>query len=316
MITQTEVASSIDDGIYTPIPTLFSADNTLDFEAQKTHAILLYKAGINGLVVSGSMGESIHMKQAERLALLTELRNAIPDKNFKLIAGIPPINIDDAVDEIAKAYDAGADYMIILTPGYYGPGLTSQAGIVDYFLAIANRLALPFIIYNFPGVCNGVDLTVQSYRQLLAHPAIVGVKLTHSNMDKYIMLAGQKQENASNNFKPFTGLGQILMPSMAVGAHGAIDGLSGVFPKSMVQLLALYKQGKYEEALKLQLLVTRANQFTFEYNLVGIKYLLKRFYSLGDGTSGRPPLNNKLSDKDWCKYQEEIEDLYAYEQSL
>lgn len=315
MISHTSVATSMDDGIYTPIPTLFKADNLLDLESQITHAKKLYGAGVNGLVVSGSMGESIHMKQAERLLLLSEIRKAIPDKKFKLIAGIPPTNIEDAIEEISKAYDAGADYMIILTPGYYGTGLTRQDGIVDYFLTIADKLALPFIIYNFPGVCNAVDLSMESYQKLLAHPAIVGVKLTHSNMDKYIMLAGQKEENQANNFKPFTGLGQVLVPSMAVGAHGAIDGLSGVFPKSMVKLFALYKQEKFREAEQLQLLVTRANQFTYEYNLVGIKYLLKKYYGIGEGR-GRAPLNYWLDEKDWSKHEEAVEALYKYEQSM
>lgn len=312
------VSNSIADGIYTPLPTFFKANTyELDLDTQIKHAKKLYDSGINGVVIAGSMGESSHLTKEERIKLLTTLRKAIPDKNFKCISGMPTTNIKDIIQEIDEQYNAGADYTILLTPGYYGNNLTHQLGLIDYFTAIADKLKLPIIIYHYPGVSNMTDIDFDTFKVLSKHPKIIGVKLTHFNMDKYILLTGEKEQNELNNFKPFTGLGQILIPSLAVGAYGAIDGMSGIFPKSMKNLFKLYNEKNFEEASNLQFLITKANRMIFDLNLVGVKHCLKKLYDFGDdNVSGRPPLNNFIDEKTWSKYDQDIQNLSNYEKSL
>lgn len=308
----------IDEGIYTPVPTFFKGEEyELDLDTQVKHAKMLYDNGISGLVIAGSMGESIHLTKAERLELLSAIRKTIPDEKFKLISGMPYTNIVDTVAEIEDVQKAGGDYVVLLTPGYYGAKLTHQKGIVDYFKLVADKLKLPILIYHYPGVSNGTDIDTESFDEMLKHPNIIGVKLTHFNMDKYILLTGQREKYQANNFRPFTGLGQILVPSLAVGAYGAIDGLSGIFPKSMVKLYNLFKTQQFEEASHLQYLVTRANQMVFDLNLVGVKYALNSIHGLGDVThSARPPLNNSIDSKAWTKYSDDLSKLAKYESSI
>lgn len=311
-------STMLDEGIYTPVPTFFKGkDYDLDLDTQVKHAKNLYDSGINGLVIAGSMGESIHLTRQERLQLLSAIRTAVPDDKFKLISGMPYTNIADTVSEIEDVKKNGGDYVVLLTPGYYGAKLTHQKGIADYFKLVGDKLKLPIVIYHYPGVSNGTDITTETFDELLAHPNIVGVKLTHFNMDKYILLTGQKEKYIANNFRPFTGLGQILVPSLAIGAYGAIDGLSGIFPKSMVKLYNLYKTNQFEEATGLQYLVTRANQMVFDINLVGVKYALHTIHGLGDVTySARPPLNNTIDEKIWANYADDMNKLAKYEASL
>ena len=307
----------LDEGIYTPVPTFYTPEGEIDLDTQVQHAQFLHQGGVNGLVVCGSMGEAINLTRDERVATVLAVRQAIGDPKFKIIAGTPPCGVKDTVEEISQYHQVGADFAIVLAPGYYGPRLVAQSGIVDYFTAVADQSKLPVIIYNFPGVSNGVDMDVDTFVALLNHPQLAGVKITHVNMDKYIAIMGKlRQAGVHNRFRAFTGLGQILVPSMAVGAFGAIDGLSGVFPKSMVKLFELYKQGKLEEANELQAIVTEANNMVLNLNLVGIKTALSKYYGWGKTVVGRAPLNVAIDAKVWAKYEPALKVLEETEKSL
>ncbi|ABN65617.2 Dihydrodipicolinate synthase [Scheffersomyces stipitis CBS 6054] len=312
-------ASVLPEGIYTPITTFFKndADYTLDLESQVEHAKFLYDRGISGLVVAGSMGETPHLSRQERSALVSSLRMAIPDENFKIIAGAPPIgNIEEAIEEIDSARDAGADFMILLVPGYFGPKLISQEGIVDYFLKVADKSSLPIVIYNYPGTSNNVTITLDSFKKLSVHEKIVAVKLTHFNLDLYTMLGRDSELCQTNNFRPFTGLGQVLIPALSVGIYGAIDGMSALFPKVMVKLLTLFKEGKLKESSELQYLVTKADMMIMELNVVGVKHALKQFYGFGESLTGRPPLSKEVDLNAYSKYQADLNTLDKIEKSL
>lgn len=225
-------ANVFSDGIYTPVTTFFKENYELDLNSQVEHAKHLYSNGISGLLLSGSIGESIHLTVEERVKLVSTIRDAIPDRNFIIVSGMPYTNIAEALKEIELVKNAGRDFAILHVPGFYGTKLTHQQGIIDYFHAIADKSSLPLLIYHYPGVSNGLEVTTETFEVLAKHLNIVGVKMTHFNLDNYILLAAPKAQNVANNFKPFTGLGQILIPALSVGAFGAIDGLSGFFQRS------------------------------------------------------------------------------------
>ncbi len=136
----------------------------------------------------------------------------------------------------------------------------------------------------------------------------------NGNLVVKVGMLGCRDQNFVNNFKPLTGLGQILILALSVGAFGAIDGLSGIFPKVMVRLFQLFKSGKHGEALKLQYLVTRADRMIFDLNLAGVKHVLYNLY--GYGSSRRPPLNNLIDEATWAKYDPDFKKLAAVESTL
>lgn len=312
-------ASIIPEGIYTPITTFFQDDGkySLDLESQVKHAQHLYASGIKGLVVSGSMGECGHMTVKERHDLVAAIRKAIPDNQFKLISGAPPLgSIQEAIEESESAKDAGADFIILLVPGYFGSHLTSQEGIVDYFVKVADGSALPIMIYNYPGVTNNVSISIDSFKKLSKHPKISGVKLTHFNLDMYAMLGKDEEMCETDNFRPFTGLGQVLVPGLSVGLYGAIDGLSGIFPKTMVKLFSLYQEGKLKEASDLQYLVAKADQMIPDLNLIGAKAFIKKYLGIGTCLTGRPPLSMAADEAKLAKYQPNLDVINEIELSL
>lgn len=307
----------IPQGVYTPIVTFFKSDKSysLDLSTQVEHAKFLYKNGITGVVAAGSMGEAGHMTRSERNSLVKAIREAIPDPEFKIIAGAPPLSVKEAEEEAVSAQRAGADFIILLVPGYFGPHLTSQEGLVEYFETIASSSPIPVMIYNYPGVANNVTLLIDSYKRLSQHSNISGVKLTHFNLDLYALL-GKDDHFTTNGFRTFTGLGQVLVPAMSVGIQGTIDGLSGIFPKTMVKLYSLVKEGNFAEAAELQYLVTRADQMIMDLNLVGTKHAIAKYHGWGECLTGRPPLSKKVDNESYGKYSPYLDAVMAIEKNL
>lgn len=305
-------------GIYTPVVTFFKNEGTLglDIESQVKHALHLYESGIQGLLVSGSLGENVHLTKEERKSLIAALRKEIPDKAFKLIAGLPPMgSISDVATESTGLYEAGADYLIVLTPGYFGPALTSQEGLVEYFSQVANKSSLPVIIYNFPGTSNNVTLTPDSITKLSLHSNIVGIKLTHLNFDVYTLLGDNKAKDTKKNFTLLTGLGLVLVPSLSLGLQGAIDGLSALFPKTMNYLFRLFHEGEMKTALELQTKIVKANGIIADLNAIGVKFALNHYYGIGEVIC-RPPLAKNLSYDSFAKYESDLDTIFSIEASL
>lgn len=112
-------------GIYTPVVTFFAKEGSanydpisppLDLETQSQHSLFLAKGGIKGLVILGSSGEAIFIRQKERHALIKSQRKTLDDAGFKdrpIIAGTATQNIDDTVEMIKDDKEAGAEYAMV-----------------------------------------------------------------------------------------------------------------------------------------------------------------------------------------------------------
>ena len=94
----------------------------LDLETQSKHSLFLVKAGIKGLVLLGSTGEAIHMTNKERRQLLESQRKTLDDAGFKdrpIIAGTATQGIEETIEQLVDAKSAGAEYGLVLAPGYF-----------------------------------------------------------------------------------------------------------------------------------------------------------------------------------------------------
>lgn len=112
------------------------------------------------------------------------------------------------LEHISDATAAGADYVLVLPPAYFGKA-TSTAVIERFFADVADKSTLPVVIYNFPGVCNGVDLDSDLIASLARrHEKIVGVKLTCGTVAKIVRLAA---ELPSDEFAVFGGQSDFLI---------------------------------------------------------------------------------------------------------
>lgn len=195
----------------------------------------------------GSNAEAFLLTREERITLIKAARSAIG--SFPLMAGVGQHSTAQVLRNIKDAQAAGADYVLVLPPAYFSTA-TTRAVIIDFFSAVAEASPLPIVIYNFPGVCNGIDLDSELITQLaLKYPQkIVGVKLTCGSVAKIVRLTAKLSKE---EFVAFGGQSDFIIGALASGAAGCIAAFANVAPKTIVRIYHLYSAGKHEQALRL-----------------------------------------------------------------
>lgn len=144
------------DGIYVPSPTFFKPFDAasgnphpaVDVNTQAAHTVHLAKSGITGVVLMGSTGEAIHLTRQERSDLITGVRKGLDDAGFAsypIMAGVLINSTEEAVQWLDDAEKAGAQWGLVLAPGYFG-GQSSQEGIIEWFTIVADRSPIPILL--------------------------------------------------------------------------------------------------------------------------------------------------------------------------
>jgi 4-hydroxy-2-oxoglutarate aldolase len=243
-------------GVWCPAVTFFTAQDRLDLEAQATYFSYLSKTGLAGLVVLGTNAETFLLTREERKALVATARRAV-GPSFPLMVGVGGHSTAQVLEHVFDATEAGADSALVLPPAYFGPATTPQV-LENFFGQVAEASAIPLVIYNFPGVCNGVDLdsafiTAMAQR----HPNIVGVKLTCGSVAKITRLAAVLPKD---KFAVFGGQSDFIIGGLSSGSSGCIAAFANVFPKTISRIYTLVQEGKTDEALILHQKAALAEQ--------------------------------------------------------
>ncbi|KAM7220123.1 hypothetical protein V8F06_004451 [Rhypophila decipiens] len=306
-------------GVWVPVPTFFqpSTENPADIEpklditAQQQHALFLAKSGITGLVLLGSTGEAIHLSRSERISVVSSVRSHLDANgypNYPIMAGVLTSGgMEDTMQWIADVAEAGAQWALVLVPGYFGAA-SSQADLVKWYKVVASQSKIPILVYNYPGVTNNVMVLPETYTELAQDRNIVGCKMSHGNVSHHVQVSLDPHIN-HDQFRVFSGFGQQLGPIVSFNAAGVIDGMAAFYPRTVVRLFELvtqFQQGKFDENLKaeawrLQFIVSRAEEFVVRHGLVGIKEAVWRVTGIGAQGSGRLPITGLLSDEEWGK---------------
>ncbi|KEY71178.1 hypothetical protein S7711_02291 [Stachybotrys chartarum IBT 7711] len=316
------------DGILVPSPTFFkplaasSPHPAIDVATQAAHSVHLARSGITGLVLMGSTGEAIHLTRQERFDMIAGVRKALDDAGFPdypVMAGVLVNGTDEALEWLEDAKKAGAQWGLVLAPGYFGAA-ASQAGLVDWFTIVADRSPLPVLLYNYPGVTNGVVINPETYVTLAAHPNIVGAKMSHGNVSHHLQVSLHPKIDASK-FRVYSGFGQQLGPIVLFNAAGAIDGLGAIFPKTVSRLFRLVserpaREETLEEARKLQWQVSAAEEYIVRTGVLGIREAIYKVLGFGHLEGGRAPLRGRLADGEYDKWSDILGKMTETEKSL
>ena len=176
-------------GCYVPAVTFFHPEtDKLDLVSQKKYYSYLSRTGLRGLVVLGTNAETFLLNREERKSLVAAGRQAGP-AGFPIIAGVGGYSTSQALEFIADAHDAGADFALLLPCAYFGKQ-TTPAVVRHFYAQVAEQSPLPIILYNFPAVCNGLDLDSDMIEQIaMQHDNVVGVKLTCGSVAKIARLS-------------------------------------------------------------------------------------------------------------------------------
>lgn len=157
--------------VLTAMVTPLTGDGSLDLAAAQALASHLVEQGNDGLVVSGTTGESPTTTDQEKLDLLRAVLDAVGDR-ARVIAGVGTFDTRHSVEAARAAAAVGADGLLVVTPYYSKP---SQEGLVAHFLAVADASDLPVMLYDIPGR-TGTKIATDTLVRVGEHERIVAVK--------------------------------------------------------------------------------------------------------------------------------------------
>ena len=226
--------------LLTAMVTPFAPDGSLDLPAAARLANHLVDAGCDGLVLSGTTGESPTTTDAEKLALLRAVLEAVGDR-ARIIAGAGTYDTAHSI-HLARACAAeGAHGLLVVTPYYSRP---PQAGLIAHFTAVADATPLPVLLYDIPPR-SVVPIEFETLRALAAHPNIVGVKDAKGD------LHGGAQLMAETGLVYYSGDDALNLPWLAMGATGFISVISHLAAGQLRDLLSAFASGDVTTARKI-----------------------------------------------------------------
>ncbi|MFZ0227705.1 MAG: 4-hydroxy-tetrahydrodipicolinate synthase [Mycobacterium sp.] len=226
--------------LLTAMVTPFAPDGSLDIPAAVRLAHHLVDGGCDGLVLSGTTGESPTTTDAEKLALLRAVLEAVGDR-ARVIAGAGSYDTAHSV-HLAKASAAeGAHGLLVVTPYYSRP---PQAGLIAHFTAVADATPLPVLLYDIPPR-SVIPIEFETLRVLSAHPNIVGVKDAKGD------LHGGTQLMAETGLAYYSGDDALNLPWLAMGAAGFISVISHLATGQLRDLLSAFASGDLTTARKI-----------------------------------------------------------------
>jgi len=228
------------EGVYPAMLTPFTKDDTIDFEMFKLNVNAQLAAGVDGLVVGGSLGEASTLLAEEKWELLRYCKTVL-NRPVPVIVNIAEQSTKAAIQIAKDAVTNGADGLMVLPPMRYK---ADDRETVEYFKAIAATTDLTIMIYNNPFDYK-IEVTLAMFEELAKVPTIVAVKESTRDVSNVTRM----KNHFGDRFKILCGVDTLALEELAVGVDGWIGGLVDAFPAETVAIYKLMKLGRYKEAL-------------------------------------------------------------------
>ncbi|MFJ4121077.1 4-hydroxy-tetrahydrodipicolinate synthase [Streptomyces sp. FT05W] len=224
--------------------TPFTASGGLDLDAARRHAAALVADGCDGLVLSGTTGESPTTTDEEKTALLRAVREAVGG-SVPLIAGVGSSDTRHTVRLAQEAEAAGADGLLVVTPYYSRP---PQAAVEAHFLKVAEATGVGLMLYDIPGR-TGTRIEPATLLRLAEHPRVLAVK------DCSYDLLAATGVMARTSLAYYSGCEELNLPLYAIGGAGYVSTVANAVPRQMRAVLDAFDAGDTAEAARLNGLV-------------------------------------------------------------
>jgi len=232
-------------GVLAPIPTPFDAETGDVAPVQLRRAARhLIGAGLDGVVVAGSAGESALLDESEKVRAVEWLREVVPEDRW-LVAGTGVESTRASVRLAVAAAAAGADAVLVRPPSYFSV-LLSPSAVADHYRRVADASPVPVIVYNIPKFAH-VMLQDSTLRALADHERIAGFKDGSGDLKVF---AGFRA--ALPRASALMGSGALLYPALEMGAAGGVLGVACFAPGPCAQLYAAFRSGDLVRAGALQ----------------------------------------------------------------
>ncbi|MFF4653981.1 4-hydroxy-tetrahydrodipicolinate synthase [Streptomyces sp. NPDC001381] len=238
--------------------TPFTGSGALDLDGAQRLAAWLVGHGCDGLVLSGTTGESPTTSDAEKAELVTAVREAVGDR-ASVVAGVGTPDTRHTAELARSAEKAGADGVLVVSPYYSRP---PQDALEAHFLEVADACGLPVMLYDIPGR-TGTRIEPETLLRLAAHPRIVAVK------DCSYDFLGAQKVLARTELAYYAGCDEHNLALYAVGGAGYVSTVANVVPEQLRAVLDLFDAGDTGAAAALQQRATELIELTMAAGLPG-----------------------------------------------
>jgi len=234
--------------VLTAMVTPFTSAGKLDTDTAARLAVRLVDSGCDGLVISGTTGESPTTTDAEKATLLRAVLEAVGDR-ARIIAGVGTYDTAHSVHLAEAAAAEGAHGLLVVTPYYSRP---PQSGLVAHFTAVADATDLPVMLYDIPPR-SVVPIEWDTMRTVAQHPNIVAVK------DAKADLAGAAQIMAETGLAYYSGDDALNLPWLAMGAVGLVSVWGHVAAAQLRDMVTAFNSGDLATARKISVSLSPLN---------------------------------------------------------
>jgi 4-hydroxy-tetrahydrodipicolinate synthase len=278
--------------------TPFNKDLSVDIAGARELSRHLVDEGCDGLVISGSTGESPTLTKQEKIALFQAVVEEVGGR-ASVIAGTGGYCTAESIELTRDAEKTGVDGIMLVSPYYNKP---PQRALVEHFSAIAASTSLPVILYNVPSR-TASNMEPDTVAQLSRVKNIVGIKEASANMAQIARIRAA----TSNDFVIYSGNDVDTLPIMSIGGRGIISVAGHLVPKLIKEMIAAYEAGYVSRAKDLHIkLLPLFDALFIESNPIPIKYATG-LLGLPAGPL-RPPLV-QISDEASRRVRDAMSDL-------
>ena len=229
-------------GVIPALTTKFTSDDQLDLPLFEKNLNEQLDAGVNGVILGGTLGEAS--------VLTTEEKEILVKFAIQKVAGKVPVIINiaegstrEAIQQAKYAKEWGAQGIMMLPPMRYK---TDHRETVTYFKTVADSTDLPIMIYNNP-VDYKIEVTLDMFAELASCKNIQAIKESTRDITNVTRLINR----FGDRFKILCGVDTLAMEELVMGADGWVAGLVCAFPRETVAIYRLVKAGHMEEAQKI-----------------------------------------------------------------
>lgn len=226
-------------GIFPAVTTKFTEADTLDYAEMERHFAAQIDAGVHGIIVTGSLGESSVLSLEEKQEVL-KVALSVSGGRVPVLAGVAESTTKKAIWSVEQGVKNGADGFMLLPGMLYK---SDRRETLHHFRTVAQASEKPIMIYNNP-VAYGVDVTPEMFDELADEPTFVALKESSDNVRRITDIYNR----VGDRYRIFTGVDNLAFESLVLGAVGWVAGLVCAFPRETVVLYDLVQAGRIEEA--------------------------------------------------------------------
>jgi 4-hydroxy-tetrahydrodipicolinate synthase len=276
-------------GVLPAITTQFHQDQSLNLEGTARHLEAMIAAGIHGVVFLGTVGENTALEYSEKLAILSEMKQVVRGR-IPVLTGIAEYTTALACRFARDAEKIGVDGLMVLPAMVYK---SDERETLAHYRTVAHATGLPIMVYNNP-VSYSVDISPEGFARLADEPTLVAIKESSEDVRRITDL----RNIVGDRYALFSGVDDLVLESIMLGAEGWISGLVNAFPDENRALWDLAISGQWEAARDLYRWYTPLLHLDTKVKLVQYIKLAMQETGLGSEMVRAPRLTLEGAERD------------------